>query len=428
MKEQEKQKRATMILIAGTFFNLSIGVLYIWGELKKVFMMPEASGGWGWTSTEAGLPYTLAIVFFAIGVLAGGRIQDKIGPRWVVTAGGFLVGLGLILSAFVGNNPMGVALCYGVITGLGIGIGYSSVTPPALKWFHPSKKGLVSGFTIGGFGFAAIFYAPLVASMLNRFYLQAGHEFAIEKTFLYLGIAVMAISMTVAQFVKNPPVDHAPIVPKNFKQKMIKPSIDFTWKEMIKTRQFFLISFLFLFSATVGLMIIGNTSKIAQIQAGITNTALLLSLLALMNGIGRLFGGIISDKIGRTNTLFVVLILQMFNMIGFMFYSNLAGIIIGIIFAGLCFGTLLTVFPSMTADRFGLKNYGANYGIVYLFWGLAGIVAPVFADHIFDLRGSFNIAYIICATMMPVLILVNYLLKKEINRADKLNIGIDSSW
>jgi len=120
--------------------------------------------------------------------------------------------------------------------------------------------------------------------------------------------------------------------------------------------------------------------------------------------------------------------LQMFNMIGFMFYSNLAGIIIGIIFAGLCFGTLLTVFPSMTADRFGLKNYGANYGIVYLFWGLAGIVAPVFADHIFDLRGSFNIAYIICATMMPVLILVNYLLKKEINRADKLNIGIDSSW
>jgi len=416
MTDMEKQKRATAILVAGTFFNLSIGVLYIWGELKKIFMTPQEHGGWGWSSAEAGLPYTLAIVFFAIGVLTGGRIQDKIGPRWVVTSGGFLVGLGLILSSLVGNNPMGVALCYGIITGLGIGIGYSSVTPPALKWFHASKKGMVSGFTIGGFGFAAIFYAPLVAFMLSRFALQADHGFAIGKTFLYLGGAVMAISMTVAQFVKNPPADHVPVSPKNFKQAAVKPSINFSWKEMIKTRQFFLISFLFLFSATVGLMIIGNTSKIAKIQAGITNTALLLSLLALMNGIGRLFGGILSDKIGRTNTLFLVLAIQMFNMVGFMFYTNLAGIIIGVIFAGLCFGTLLTVFPSMTADQFGLKNYGVNYGIVYLFWGLAGVVAPVFADHIFDLRGNFDMAYIVCAAMMPILILVNFLLKREIKK------------
>ena len=102
-----------------------------------------------------------------------------------------------------------------------------------------------------------------------------------------------------------------------------------------------------------------------------------------------------------------------------MFYQNLPMLIIGIIGVGFCFGTLLSVFPALTADQYGLKNIGANYGIMFMAWGFAGIVAPVIANYLYDIHGSFNTAYIICAIMMAFMILVNYLLQKDIATRSK---------
>jgi MFS family permease len=125
-------------------------------------------------------------------------------------------------------------------------------------------------------------------------------------------------------------------------------------------------------------------------------------------------GGMMSDKIGRVNALFVVFALQALNMVGFVIYQSLPALIIGIIAVGFSYGTLLSVFPSMTADQYGLKNYGANYGILYLAWGLAGVVAPMMADIIYDSSGNFNMAYIISAAMLVLIIAVNYLLRADL--------------
>jgi len=405
----ESNKKANLILLAGVLFNLSIGVLYAWSVLKTKLTAPISDGGWGWSSTEAGLPYTIAIVFFAIGLLVGGRIQDKIGPRWVVTTGGALIGLGMILSGQVGNSVMGITICFGFITGTGIGLGYGCVSPPALKWFHPSKKGLVSGLIVGGFGIAPVYFAPTMNVLLNNY--------GIEKSLLFMGIAVTVISIPIAQLIKNPPAGYTPPAPVNLKQNATtKASADVTWRKMIKTKQFYLLFTMFLLSASVGLMIIGNMSKIAKTQIGITDTALLailVSFLAITNTAGRVLGGLMSDKIGRVNALFVVFALQMLNMAGFALYQNLPALIIGIILVGFCYGTLLSVFPSITADLYGLKNYGTNYGVLYLAWGLAGVVAPIAADIIYDINGSFNAAYIVAAVMMGLMVCVNVLFKKS---------------
>jgi MFS family permease len=412
MTDNEKKRGALCVLLAGIFFNISIGVLYAWSILKSMKMSgPSAGGGWGWSSSQAGLPYTLAIVFFATGVLIGGRVQDKIGPRLVVTAGGLMVGLGMILSGIIGNNPMGIALCYGVISGLGIGLGYSCTNPAALKWHHPSQKGLVSGLVIGGFGLGAVYYAPLTNALLQRF--------EIEQTMLIMGISVVIISVPLAQFIKNPPEGYIPLVPKNNKAAAVKaaPAKELNWREMIKTRTFYLFITLFFFSASMGLMVIGNITRIAALQAGIANAALLaglVSFMAVTNAFGRVAGGIMSDKIGRVTALFVVFGLQLINMAVFALYQNLPLIIVGIIATGFCFGAILSIFPALTADRFGLKNYGQNYGIIYLFWGLSGVLAPVIADYFYDLNGNFNTAYLICAVMMIGVLGVNWLLKKEI--------------
>ncbi|MDR0436667.1 MAG: MFS transporter, partial [Bacteroidales bacterium] len=202
----ETQKKANIILIAGVLFNLSIGVLYAWSVIKTKLI-----DDWNWTSSEAGLPYTIAIVSFALAAFFGGRMQDKIGPRKVVTCGGILVGLGLIISGLVGNSyPLGIALGFGVVTGAGIGLGYSSVLPPAIKWFHPSKKGLVGGLIVGGFGVAAVYFAPVANVLLNKF--------GIETTLMILGIATIVISTPIAQLIKNPPAGYVPPTPANLKE------------------------------------------------------------------------------------------------------------------------------------------------------------------------------------------------------------------
>ena len=412
MKPIVPQKKVYVILTACILFNLSVGVLYVWSVIKAKLIAPASAGGGGWTSAQAGLPYTLAIIFFALGLLVGGKVQDKIGPRWVVTCGGLLTGFGLILAGLVGNSPVGIAICFGVIAGFGIGLGYGCTTPPALKWFHASKKGLISGLIVGGFGIAGLYLAPLTNSLLDNV--------GIERALMVLGAIVIVIGAPIAQFIKNPPAGYIPAVPKNLKQSETKSvaSVDFTWKEMIRTKRFYLLFIMFLFSSSVGLMIIGNMSKIASMQVGITDTAILailVSFLAVTNTLGRVGGGIMSDKIGRVNALFVVFILQALNMVGFMIYPNLAALVFGVVIVGFSYGTLLSVFPSLTADQYGLKNYGANYGILFLSWGLAGVAAPMMADYFYDLHGDFDVAYIICAVMMSSLVFVNYLLKKDLD-------------
>jgi len=366
---------------------------------------------WGWTSQQSGLPYTLAIIFFALGVLIGGRIQDKIGPRPVASVGGAMVGLGLVISGFAGNNPTGVTIGYGVVTGLGIGFGYGSVLPASLKWFHSGKKGLIGGLVLGGFGLASVHYAFITSALLDRI--------SIESTMLYMGIAVAVVAVISAQFVRNPGPDYVPAVSENVKLSVItaKPVINFNRKEMLKTKRFYIMFILFLFSASMGLMVLGNVVRIANVQAGVTNAVLLISIVAVMNGSGRVIGGMLSDKIGRVNTLFIAIILQLFNMIGFLFYNNVFLVTLGFILVGLCFGTFLAVFPALTADQYGLKNYGVNYGIVYLAYGCAGIVAPVIADYFYDLSGSFNTAYILCAVIMAFMIGLNFMLKKELKNS-----------
>ncbi|MCL2674823.1 MAG: OFA family MFS transporter [Defluviitaleaceae bacterium] len=412
MGDQLTQKKAGMILAACVMFNLTIGVLYAWGVITPLLTAPAAEGGYGWTVNQAGLPFSTAIIMIAVMVLVGGRMQDKVGPRKVLTIGGILVGLGLVLSGFIGNSPVGITISFGIIMASGTGISYASLTPPALKWFHSGKKGFVSGLIVGGFGLSAVFYAPITSALLERF--------GLETTFIILGCAIFVICMCLAQIIKNPPVGYVPAAPAQVVQAVKStPAVDFSWREMVATRRFHLMCVIYFFAASVGLMIIGNASTIARTQANITDAAILaaiVSLLAFTNTFGRVAGGFVSDKIGRINTLFVILVLQAVNMAAFAFYHNLFLLIIGVIFAGLCFGALLSVMPALCADAYGLKNFGLNYGILFLFWGLAGFVAPIVANLIYDTTGSFNTAYIICAVITGLMIFANFALKKEFLR------------
>ncbi|MCL1816238.1 MAG: MFS transporter, partial [Clostridiales bacterium] len=156
MNNQAKQTQAFIILISCVLFNLTIGVLYAWSVFKTKLTTVCEEGGYGWSAGQAGLPYSICIIVFAVSMLMGGRLQDKNGPRRVATVAGILTGMGLIICGLAGHSILGITLGFGVVTGCGMGIGYGCVNPPVLKWFPPDKKGLVSGLVVGGYGLAAV--------------------------------------------------------------------------------------------------------------------------------------------------------------------------------------------------------------------------------------------------------------------------------
>lgn len=398
------EKKATIkdgwkVLLAGLCINLTLGVLYSWSVIKKALVHD-----WQWTNSDASLPYTVAILVWAIAVLFAGRMQDKIGPRKVVTLGAALTGGGLIISSFT-TNVAALTIAFGILVGTGIGFAYSAVTPPALKWFHPSKKGMVTGIVVSGMGLASLYIAPITTVLLEKY--------GISKSFLILGLFILVVAVPVAQLIKNPPAGYVPPQPKNEVKKVVKTqtSKNFETKEMIKTKQFYFLWIMFALSSSAGLMIIGNIATIAKTQANWDNGFYLVGLLAIFNAFGRLAAGFTSDKIGRLNTMMIVFVIQGVNMVLFASYTSPVWISIGTALAGIGYGSLLSLFPTVVADYYGVKNFGFNYGVMYTAWGISGTIGPIIAGIVVDKTGAYNLAYIISAALLVVALILAVITK-----------------
>lgn len=400
MPEMLTPKTALGTLIAGTCINLSIGVIYAWSVIKKAMV-----ADWGWSNAQANSAYTTGIVVWAIALLVAGVLQDKFGPKRVIQVGVTLVGLGLIASSFA-KDPLAMVITFGVLVATGIGFTYACITPCCMKWFHSSKKGMVSGITVGGFGLAAVYLAPLTGALIQNF--------GISQTFLILGLGVLLVAFPLTLLVDNPPHGYNPAIRPIVAGQTVKAhhvSNDYSWRQIIKTKQFYYLWMMFVLSSSAGVMMIGHLASIASMQAGVMNVALIVSLLAISNAGGRVGGGILSDKIGRKNTMLLVFATQLFNMLGFIHYTDLPMIAFGTVVAGFSYGALMSVFPSITADNWGMKNYGTNYGVLYLAWGVSGVVGPLIAARVVDATGTYALAYTISAVLLGIAIVFGLLTK-----------------
>ncbi len=404
MHKQVTIRDGWKVVIAGLMINLSIGVLYSWSVIKKALVSE-----WGWTNNQATMPYTIAIVVWGFTLLIAGRMQDKIGPRKVVTTGVILTGLGLILSGFL-KTPSLLGISFGVLAGLGISFAYSSVSPPAIKWFHPSKKGMITGIVVAGMGLASLYIAPLTTMLIKNF--------QISNTFIVLGVFIITVGVPIAQLIKNPPVGYTPPVPKHISSgKTIHvDSVDFEWNETLKTKQFYFLWIMFALASSAGLMIIGNIASIAVAQASIAKGAFFVGLLAIFNACGRLAGGYLSDIIGRVNTMKIVFVLQGVNMLCFPHYDTFLLISVGTALAGIGYGSLLALFPSVIADFYGVKNAGFNYGLVYTAWGVSGAIGPIIAGFVVDKTGKYDQAYMISAALLAVALIFTFFTKPVVKK------------
>jgi OFA family oxalate/formate antiporter-like MFS transporter len=393
------RKYGWVVTFAGLGVNLILGVLYAWSIISA-----DLIDRLNWTATMTQVPYMVACVFFAISMIPGGRIQDKFGPRLVLILSAILAGIGFVLSG-VFLSVLGLTIFFGVVFGLAMGLGYAAPTPAAVKWFEKSKRGLISGIVVSGFGLAPIYMGPLTHFLIITL--------GIKATFMILGAGFFVVIMTLAQVIKNPPTgyqtgDPQLVVPAEGKQTSRD---DLSWREVIRTRSFKLLWWLFFFGTFAGLLLIGQLSKIGLEHAGITTPFLLISVYALFNFLGRIMFGGISDRLGRMRTLFLLFLIQVLVYSVFFFLNTpilLAG---GVAIIGLTFGGMLTIFPAATADYFGLKNLGFNYGLLITAWGGGGLIGPLLGGLVRDYTDTYLLSFIISAVLSGLGALLTFFIR-----------------
>jgi len=382
------------VTFAGLGINLALAIMYSWSVISKG--VPDR---WGWSQSDKSLPYAISCLVISLVMVAAGQMQDKLGPRLVATIGGILVGLGMILASFT-TTPLGYVVGFGVLTGAGIAFAYAAATPPAIKWFPPAKTGMIVGIVVSGFGLAPVYAAPLANWLIGHF----GLSWAV----MVLGVAFLLVVSGLAQVLKPPPPGYVPPGTPPQPARAASRKEDYTPGQMLRTWQFYVLWFMYACGAGAGLMIMSALAKIASVQAGIELGFVLVAVLAVGNGAGRIATGIASDKIGRKATLLIcfalqaMLILLLTRTTEGSLLANAAVLAVVSALIGANYGANLAVFPSVTKDYYGLKSFGMNYGLLFTAWGFGGFLLALLAGKVYDATGSFNFAYYCSAALLAV--------------------------
>ncbi|MCK5055152.1 MAG: OFA family MFS transporter [Candidatus Aminicenantes bacterium] len=402
MSEQKTMNR-WMVVVGAVLIQLCLGAIYAW----SVFTKPLVEAGWSKAQTQG--VFAAGLATFAIIMVLAGRIMPKFGPRMVAMAGGVVLGLGYILGGLIGKTDfIGLFILIGIVGGAGIGLAYVVPIAVGMRWF-PDKKGLITGLAVAGFGFGALLWVKLAGSW--------GHLIAnqgLSMTFVIYGIVFLVAVVIGGIWMKFPPEGWKPegYTPPEPVSGKAAGAVDFKSGEMLKTPQYYMILLTFVFGASAGLMCIG-LMKLFPMQAlqangmdlaaasAVAGTAMAI-FFSLANGIGRIAWGAISDKLGRKLSITLMMGIQGIIVILFQWIAGTPVLLyVGATLIGFNFGGNFALFPTITADTFGTKFVGQNYGWVFLAYGVGGIFGPMLGGKLGDM-GNFPLAFTICGILCLV--------------------------
>jgi len=402
-------KNRWIILLASIICNLCIGAAYAW----SVFQKPLLSV-FPWTPSEASLAFTLSLAVMPLAMIIAGRIQDKQGPRFVMMIGGVMFGAGVFATGFI-TSLGSLYLMYGVLGGLGIGTVYSCAIANTVKWF-PDKRGLASGLIAAGLGSGAVVFAP-VGTMLIQ-------NYGVLSAFKILGIVYLVAIVFCASFVVKPPDNYKPQGWQPPVPTAAAPGVvNKMWRDMLVDPMFYVLWVAYTVGAVSGLMLIGHAAPIGQevIKLTAPMAALAVSFLAMSNTGGRIFWGWVSDKIGRYYALtadYAAVALMMFLLPT---VSDFIPFVAVISIVGLCYGGLLGIFPIITADMFGVKNLGMNYGIMFSAVSAAAVIGPRLAAQVKESSGGYGQAFLVSAVLSTCGILLILFVQHQLKNRLKQN-------
>jgi len=410
---EEKIMNRWMVVLGAILIQFCLGAIYAW----SVFTKPLVEAGWSKAQTQG--VFAAGLATFAIVMVIAGRMMPKLGPRVVAMAGGVALGLGYFLAGLVGGTSFaGIFILIGIVGGAGIGLAYVVPIAVGMRWF-PDKKGLITGLAVAGFGFGALLWVKL-ADTWGQLLANQG----LSNTFIIYGIIFLVAVVIGGIWMKNPPEGWKPAgwtPPEQTGGSKLTGVVDFKSGEMLKTPQYYMILLTFVFGASAGLMSIGlmKLFPMDALQANgfekeaasaIAGTAMAV-FYSLANGLGRIIWGALSDKLGRKLSIILMMGIQGIVVILFQWMAGSPALLyLGATLIGFNFGGNFSLFPTMTADTFGTKYIGMNYGWVFLAYGIGGIFGPMLGGTLGDM-GNFPLAFTICGILCLVAAVIISLVK-----------------
>lgn len=423
MSTEERVRNRWIVVIGAILIQLALGTIYSWGTLT-IFVSPYLNEIPELTVYVFGI----GLLSFAITMIFAGKLQQKYGPRNIAILGGILMGGGVIASAFM-TNFIGLLITYGIIFGAGIGFGYVCPIAAAGKWF-PDKKGLINGIAVAGFGAGSFIFNYVIKALANPLGLEttdAGFISAISQNipimFIVLGIIYLILIIGGAMTLSNPPEGWSPpgwSPPPPSVESGISGE-EFERIETVKLPQFWMLWLAFVLSAMSGLMVIGSYAAFAKsvdsldnyiYAIGTADFVLVGSLAALFNGLGRIVWGQLADFITYKKSMLIMFVVQAGLM--FLYFSTNGNALYFLVITCaiyFCFGGNFSLFPTATADLFGSKNLGPNYGIVFTAYGVAGFIGAVGVNLFVTAFGSYLLLFIVMAFMSIGSAILAFLIK-----------------
>jgi OFA family oxalate/formate antiporter-like MFS transporter len=349
----------------------------------------------GFTAKQSQWIFSAGLAAFAIVMILAGRWQDKAGPRVVALSGAVLLGAGYFLGSLAGTSFAMMLVFVGLVGGAGIGLGYVCPIAASVKWF-PDMKGFITGLAVAGFGAGAFIFIKLAGDWMGLIRNQG-----VSATFMIFGIIFFVSVAIGALLLSNPPPGYKPAgwdPSKAAGAAKKAPAQNLTQGQTVRTSQFWMTWLAFVLSAGCGLMVIGSLKNFGEKEGGLSAAAAAnaIGLLALFNGLGRVVWGTLSQKLTARGALILMVFLQaaMMFLLPKMGSAELALAVAGC-WVGFNFGGNFALFPLLTAEFFGTKNLGANYGAVFTSYGVGGILGPIMAGGVYDAMGTYRWAFII---------------------------------
>ena len=397
-----KIKSRWYVVAGAVLIQLALGAIYAWSVFTKKLTDPE--GVYQFTASQTAWVFSAGLATFAIVMVLAGKWQARSGPRKVTISGGILLGAGYVLGGLFGSSFWPQFFFIGIVGGAGIGLAYVVPIAVGVKWF-PDKKGMISGLAVAGFGFGATIWVKLAGSwfggllnMTNLFGLPG-----VQSVFVIYGLVFGLLVLLGSVVMINPPEGYAPEgwEPGAGSAVNSQPDREFSPSEMLRTPQFYMLWSTFIFSALAGLMVI-YCIRLFGVDAltyhDVANAGIIsgtaMAWYAILNGLGRIVWGTLSDRIGRKHAILAMTLLQGITMLsiyhGFIFFASSMGLIICASIIGFNFGGNFALFPAATADYFGNKNVGSNYGWIFTAYGISGIAGPQIAGYFKDAAMGMN--------------------------------------
>lgn len=405
----EVNKNRWLIACSGVGIHISIGSVYAW----SVFTGPLQEE-LGWSLSDVSLTFSLAILFLGLSAAFMGHFVEKYGPRasGIISTTFFAAGMVTAGYAVQIESLWLLYLGYGVLGGIGLGIGYITPVSTLVKWF-PDRRGMATGLAIMGFGFAAMIASPAMEYLMTTY--------SIPATFYILAAVYFVVMIVSSLYLEKPPEGYHPKgdrIDKEEKDKAVKDLAQLTANEAVKTRRFYFLWIMLFINVTCGIAILNVASPMSVEMTGLSAAAaaLVVGIMGVFNGAGRLAWASVSDYIGRPNvyTLFFAIQIVMFAVLPLVSNPILFAVILFVIMT--CYGGGFASIPAYIGDIFGTKQLGAIHGYILTAWSAAGLAGPLIISKIYESTSSYTMTLYIFVAMFVVALVVSLLIRTDIKK------------